>query len=109
MSSDAAEFEADLDSWELLNVVDTRGGVPCRRTIAYNGEVRPCRAGLCHTFRYRTRGGCVYGCGIVINPEYAKMSSAEIILKATAEDPVTADDRSRFVADNGIVCRKGQK
>ena len=39
----------------------------------------------------------------------AKMSSAEIILKATAEDPVTPDDRSRFVADNGIVFRKGQK
>ena len=109
MSSDAAEFEADLDSWELLNVVDTRDRVPRRRTIAYNGEVRPCWAGLCHTFRYRTRGGCVYGCGIVINPEYAKMSSAEIILKATAEDPVTPDDRSRFVADNGIVFRKGQK
>ena len=109
MSSDAAEFEADLDSWELLNVVDTRGRVPRRRTIAYNGEVRPCWAGLCHTFRYRTRGGCIYGCGIVINPEYAKMSSAEIILKATAEDPVTPDDRSRFVADNSIVFRKGQK
>jgi len=109
MSSTLAGYQADLDSWELLNIVDTRSGVPCRRTIAYNGEVRPYKDGLTHTFRYRTAGGCVHGCGIVINPEYAKMSPAEIILKATAEDPVTPDDRDRFVADNDIVFRKGQK
>jgi len=93
----------DLDSWEILNVVDTRGDSPNRRTIAYNGELHPTKDGFTHSFRYRTRKGSMWGCGIVVNPEYSAMSSAEIVLKLTADDPVTPEDLDRFVEDNEIV------
>lgn len=81
-----------LDKIKFLNIIDDRWP-KSYGTIIYVGNLRPYREGFMYSFRYGTGKGCsVDGVGIVDSERYSKMSSEEIELTCSIENPPSRED-----------------
>ena len=81
-----------LDKLKFLNIVDDRWP-NSYGTIIYVGDLRPRRDGFMYSFRYGTgKGASVHGVGIVDSERYSKMSSEEIELTCSIENPLSQED-----------------
>ena len=77
---------------KFLNIVDDRWP-KSYSTIIYIGELRPYKDGFFYSFNYGTgKGWTMNGVGIVQSEKYSKMSSEEIELTCSIENPPSQED-----------------
>lgn len=91
------------DKLKFLNVVDDRWPKKyC--TIIYTGSLRPWREGFVYSYRYGTGAGfSVNGVGIIDSERYSKMSSEEIELICSVENPTSPNDIYRACVDGSMT------
>ena len=80
------------DKLKFLNVTDDRWP-DSYMTIIYVGDLHPWREGFIYSFKYGTgKGWTVNGVGAVDSERYSKMSSEEIELTCSVENPPSRED-----------------